>query len=338
MKKVFIAVSPGFYKTNLFNELAKKENIIVVYTGSYDKSTRNADFLSGNKRYNYVNIVGNNITRAIKSLKFLICTSYDEIIIGGYDNIFCWLPLFVTRKKKCSLIVESTYRETNRHGIRLFLKRLFLSRINRVYAPGTPHAKLVKDLGFKREIRLIYSVGLINIANQPPFQSREIVKNFLFVGRLIPVKNLLWLINMFKKHRNLNLTIIGFGNQEKELRNIADTDNIKFLGPISNTKLSPIYQNADVLILPSITETWGVVVEEALNNGTPIMCSHMVGCADDLVIAKETGVVFQLNNEKDFEEKLTDICDVEHYNRYRKNVSMMDFEKYEKSVVEAFID
>ena len=338
MKKVFIGVSPGFYKTNLFNELAKKEEIMVIYTGSYDKSTRNADFLSGNKQYDYINILGSKLSRIYKTIKLLISMTYREIIIGGYDNIFCWIPLLLTRKKKCSLIVESTYRETITHGIRFFLKKVFINRINRVYAPGTPHAQLVKNLGFQGEIRLWNSVGLINRIPQPLYSERKQVRNFLFVGRLVPVKNLPWLINMFKKHRNLNLTIIGFGIQDEYLKSIADIDNIRFVGAVNNLELSLYYQNADVVILPSITETWGLVVEEALNNGTPVMCSNMVGCADDLVIAKRTGVVFQLDNEDDFEDKLSYICNTVNYNRLRKSVSMLNFKEHEKSVVEAFID
>lgn len=338
MKKVFIAVSPGFYKTNLFNELIKKEDILVVYTGSYDKRTRNSDFFKGEKRFDYITFSGTRVKRLFRVLYFLISISYKEIIIGGYDNVFCWVPLLVTSKKKCSLIVESTFRETVTHGLRHFLKKIFISRLSRVYAPGTPHAKLVKELGFTGEIRYIKSVGLINIVPQPSYSRRNHVQNFLFVGRLIPEKNLSWLISIFKKHLDLKLTIVGFGEQEQYLKSLATTDNIIFIGAVDNMKLPCFYQQADVFILPSITETWGLVVEEALNNGTPVMCSHMVGCADDLVIERKSGVVFQLNNENDFEEKLKDICNVEKYNMYRRNVSMMSFEKHKSSVVDAFVN
>ena len=337
MKKVFIAVSPGFYKTNLFNELCKKEDILVVYTGSYDKSTRNADFLRGDKHFNHINIEGSKGLRLIRLIRLLFSEKYKEVIIGGYDNLFCWIPLFLVNKKKCSLIVESTFRETVKHGFRFFLKRVFISRISRVYAPGSPHAQLVKDLGFKGEIRLWNSVGLINAIPQPPFSKRESVHRFLFVGRFIPEKNLPWLISVFKKHPELQLTIVGFGAQESFLKALADVDNIVFTGPVNNNDLPSYYQDADVFILPSRTETWGLVIEESLNNGTPVMCSHMVGCADDLVIAKKTGVVFRLDDEDDFEHKLSFICNVENYNMFRKMVSLMDFDLHERTIVNAFV-
>lgn len=336
--KVFIAISPGFYKTKLLNELAKREEILVIYNNSYDKSSRNSDFLKGERNFHYLNNEGSMSKRALITLKQLIFTSYDEVIIGGYDNLFCWLPLFVSKKSKCSLIVETTFRETVSIGLRAFLKKLFVGRLGRVYAPGTPHAKLVQRFGFKGEIRYWNSVGLFNVVPQPTYQERKQVKNFLFVGRLIPVKNLPWLIEIFSKHPELNLTIIGFGEQAEYLKSLVRTDNITFPGAVNNTDLPRYYQEADVFVLPSVSETWGLVVEEALNNGTPVMCSHMVGSADDLIIARNNGVVFNMGDVADFEDKLKEICDINNYNRIRKIVSTMDFEKYEQSVVDAFVN
>lgn len=338
MKKVFTSVSPGFYKTKLFNELSKKEDIFVIYTSDYDKSSRNSDFLSGERNYEHI-VLSGSLLRRITSLISLLCkTQFDELIIGGYDTLMCWIPLFVTKKKKCSLIIESTYRETVGTGFRAFFKRVFLSRITRVYAPGTPHARLVREFGFKKEIRIWKSVGLFNTVPQPPYEERVTVKHFLFVGRLIPVKNLAWLINRFSGHKELELTIVGFGEQGEYLKSLVHTDNIHFIGAVNNKDLPLYYQSADVFILPSLTETWGLVVEEALNNGCPIMCSNMVGSADDLVVKLGNGVVFNVNDDDNFEEKLESICNIDHYNQIRKSISYMDFEKYEESVVNAFVN
>ena len=155
---------------------------------------------------------------------------------------------------------------------------------------------------------------------------------------MIPVKNLAWLIERFKEHPEHKLSIIGFGAEEENLRRISnDVPNVEMLGAVNNKDLPSYYQNADIFILPSITETWGVVVEEALNNGIPVMASHMVGSADDLIIAKDTGVVFKLNDTDDFEAKLTEITDVENYNRMCRNISKIDFLAREQEKVDCFI-
>lgn len=334
--KIFIDVSPGFYKTKLFNELNKHIELLVVYTSAYDASSRNADFLDESIHFPYVNLRGNHLTQCFALLRILLCGRYEEIIVGGYDSIYCWLTVLLCRRSKCSLMIESTYRESPTKGWRALMKRLFMRRLNIVYAPGPPHEKLARQLGFRRTVKYWHSVGLFNTVPQPTYEERPSVTKFLFVGRLIPVKNLPWLVNIFIRHPELELTIVGFGEQEKELRKMAATSNIHIVGAVNNKDLPAYYQAADVFVLPSKTETWGLVVEEALNNGTPVMLSDMVGCADTMVVGKQTGVTFAVDDEADFERKLEYICNVGNYNNIRKKITELDFPNHEKSVVAAF--
>lgn len=78
------------------------------------------------------------------------------------------------------------------------------------------------------------------------------------------------------------LTIIGTGSKEAEYKALAKS-NITFLGFVDNNKLKDIYVNCDCFILPSNSEPWGLVVEEALYNGLPVIVSDMVGCNVDMV-------------------------------------------------------
>ena len=215
-------------------------------------------------------------------------------------------------------------------------KKLFFKRVSKAYVCGKSHAELVRFFGFKGDAVDIFSVGFIRRVPQPAYEERKKVSKFVYVGRLIPVKNLEWLIKRFLNHPELNLTIIGTGELENQLRTIAPR-NVQFTGAIPNSQLPDYYQEADVFILPSRSETYGLVVEEALNNGTPVLLSHMIGCQDDLVVANNVGLVFKLDDINDFEQKLSEICNVDFYNQLRRNVAAMDFEKFEKNMVEAFI-
>lgn len=337
MKKIFVSVSPGFYKKKLFSELNKLIDINVIYTTSYDASSRNKDFMGGEIDYPHIKLHGSTLKQCWELIKIIWSAEYDEFITGDYTTIYSWLLILLSPKKKNSVIIESTFRETKTGGIRALLKRLFFSRVSKAYVCGTAHAKLTRLFGFKGENIIWHSVGLFNTVPQPQYTPRKEVKRFLFVGRLIPVKNLEWLIEQFSKHPELELDIVGFGVLENKLKEMIKTPNIHLHGAINNTELPKYYQNADVFILPSISETWGLVVEEALNNGTPIMLSNMVGCADDLVIPEKTGVTFKLNDETDFEQQLNYIRDIERYNKMRAYISTMDFEARERAVVNAFI-
>lgn len=336
-KIIFVSVSPGFYKKKLFSELYKLVDIKVIYTTSYDKKSRNSDFLKGELDYPYVELAGSTIKQCWEVLKIVWKQDYDEFIVGDYTSLCSWIHIFFSPKRKNSVIVESTFRETKTEGWRVLLKNFFFKRISKAYVCGTPHAKLTRMFGFKGENVIWHSVGLFNRQSQPLFEKRNIVNKFLFVGRFIPEKNLEWLIEVFEQHKDIELSIIGFGVLENDLKKRIRTDNIKFIGAINNEELSNYYRKADVFILPSKSETWGLVVEEALNNGTPVMTSHMVGCADDLIIPGKTGVVFELNNKSDFESKLNQIINVENYNIMREYISKLDFEKREKSIINAFV-
>ncbi|MCQ2167243.1 MAG: glycosyltransferase [Bacteroidales bacterium] len=338
MKKLFIDLSPGFYKTKLLNELSKKINLLVIYTTGYDATSRNDDFLKGQRNYPYIQLSGSKCSQCYQIIKSMISGGFDEIIVGGYVSLASWMPILFSSKKRNAMLLESTFRETKIKGAAVIMKKFFFSRLHRVYVCGSPHEKLTRMFGFKGECKYWHSVGLINLVSQPAYAPRTIVRNFLFVGRLIWQKNLMWLIDRFTEHPELNLTIVGFGELEGQLKSHICSPNINMVGAINNEDLAEYYQYADVFILPSVSETWGLVVEEALNNGTPVMLSHMVGAADDLAIPDKTGVIFQSNDIESFEMKLKEICDLNRYNGMRKYISKMNFEEREDNIIKAFVD
>jgi glycosyltransferase involved in cell wall biosynthesis len=69
---------------------------------------------------------------------------------------------------------------------------------------------------------------------------------------------------------------------------------MRFFGFQNQRALSPYYHASDLLVLPSLhSETWGLVVNEALHHGVPCVVSDAVGCAPDLVKPGATGEVFE---------------------------------------------
>ena len=78
-----------------------------------------------------------------------------------------------------------------------------------------------------------------------------------------------------------------------------------------------------------------LVVEEALNNGTPVMVSNRVGCAEEIV-NENNGVVFTLHPDN-FEQQLQKISDITTYNRMRQHIATMDFEAIEQYQVNCYL-
>jgi glycosyltransferase involved in cell wall biosynthesis len=126
-------------------------------------------------------------------------------------------------------------------------------------------------------------------------------KELLCVARFSQEKNLSLLIDAFVKSsmpaRGWRLTLVGGGPQEAELRTKAQSQPIHLLAWQLYDVLPGLYQHADVFVLPSIFEPWGLVVNEAMAAGLPVLMSHEVGCLPDLLKEGVNGWSFPAKNE-----------------------------------------
>ena len=215
-------------------------------------------------------------------------------------------------------------------------QKIFIRNIRKkAYVSGAGQRRLIEDLRFKGEIVETKGVGVFNYVEQPQYEPRTQVRNFLYVGRLTAVKNLPFLINAFKNRLDLTLNIVGFGELEEYLKSIAG-DNVNFIGAVDNKKLPQVYQENDVFVLPSEIEPWGLVVEEALNNGAPVLVSDRVGCGPEIV-NESNGLVFKFDSEEDLLSKIDRISQIDYYNELRKNISELDFAEIERRQIECYL-
>ena len=107
--------------------------------------------------------------------------------------------------------------------------------------------------------------------------------NFIFVGRLIPPKNLPFLLNAFAEISaeapEWGLVLLGEGEQKGELQRLAqDNTAIRFEAGVPWYEVAEYLALADVLVLPSESEPWGLVVNEAMICGLPVVVSEPSGC------------------------------------------------------------
>ncbi|NPD74314.1 glycosyltransferase [Oceanispirochaeta sp. M1] len=282
---VFVTHLPCFYKVNLYRELAKELKIFVIFISDSTIEKRSDDFIdlnSLNFDYKVINkghfqsrCILNSIFRIYKVLKN---TKFNKIIVSGWDLLEFWfIILFFSKHKNC-LALESTVYESHITGLKGLLKKYFLLRISTVFASGSMHHDLLKKLNYQGDVRITKGVGIIN---KPDiiFHEKIYNKKYLYLGRLTYVKNLKIMIEIFNSLANYEFTIIGDGPQKDILKEMANT-NIKFIDSIDNKDLQKYFLKYDILILPSICETWGLVVEESLYYGLPVIISKYCGSSD----------------------------------------------------------
>jgi glycosyltransferase involved in cell wall biosynthesis len=133
--------------------------------------------------------------------------------------------------------------------------------------------------------------------------------NLLFVGRLHESKcviDLLRVMNLVDKE--IHLLIVGDGLQYEQLNNYIQTHKLRnchLLGFKNQKEIMSYYLVADTFVLPSnYLETWGLVVNEAMNFNLPVLLSDEVGCAPDLCTT-ENGYIFQNGDINTLADKIT---------------------------------
>lgn len=322
--KIFVTNLPSFYKINLYNEINKRQRVLAVFTESGD-STRNADFYKGQMTFDYIKLGDRTLLSKIFSMMRIIFSfKYNVIVIGGWDSILAWICMLLSPRRKNAFALESSVSESSTNGIKGILKRIFLSRISRVYASGQMQKKLLDALGYKGEVVITKGVGIYKVHETSPFKQKAEVKNFIYVGRFVPWKNLENLVKVFEKFPDCTLTMVGFGELDEKLRSIAPK-NVVFTGAVDNAKLPEYYRKSDVLILPSYSEPWGLVVEEALNNGIPVITSENVGCNAEVVKDGQTGIVFSFGEPDGLACAIDRIRDIRLYDKISLNIRNIDF-------------
>ena len=142
----------------------------------------------------------------------------------------------------------------------------------------------------------------------------------LYCGRLSPEKdpvNLLKAFNLVKAPHK-RLALVGDGILRQEMEDYVAEHNIEsvsFFGFQNRNDVVKFYAASDMLVLPSLQETWGIVINEALCFGLPIVCSDRVGASYDLVLQSYNGFKFPAGDCGALAEAIQQVVDMPQQER-----------------------
>ncbi|PSV05265.1 glycosyl transferase, partial [Photobacterium leiognathi subsp. mandapamensis] len=237
--------------------------------------------------------------------KLLIKTKVRKIIFSGWESIETTILMFLNSKRKNAIVIESSILESSTRGIKGTLKRIIINRCQNAYPSGYLQKEILKELNFKGVVSVTHGVGLLNEKFYDKNDNKKLTRldrKFIYIGRLAKEKNLEFLINAFNIN-GMQLTVVGEGPEHVHLEKISK-DNITFTGYVNNKEIKSLLTSHDVFILPSVSEPWGLVVEEALYSGLPVLVSDNIGCKEDLVNELNAGLVFDPYNLTDLNNKI----------------------------------
>lgn len=159
----------------------------------------------------------------------------------------------------------------------------------------------------------------------------------LYVGRLTQVKGLELLLRAYAAsvYREYKLVLAGNGAEREKLKMLAAALGIEecvvFAGYSDGAELYAWYDRADFLVLPSLHEPFGAVVNEALVFGCPVVASNRIGALD--YIDEQNGIVFDPSDCEGFVAALNTAAErFRNFNPQKQNLMRMSFEKYVRNL------
>lgn len=242
----------------------------------------------------------------------------EAVLVPGYYTLPAFSALLWARLhgKRTILMTESTRGDHPRKPLLEMLKGAFLTRaFHAAITGGKRQAAYAKELGFRDDnIAGLYDVvGNEYFAEQADYYRKTTTRQswnlpdryFVFVGRLDPEKNVGGLLDAFAQYRSqggpLSLVLVGDGRESNALRQQVAakglTDHVVFAGLKDTRDIGPYYAFAEWFILPSWLDPWGLVVNEAMAAGLPVLVSDRCGCSEDLVEEGQNGYVFNPSQE-----------------------------------------
>lgn len=206
---------------------------------------------------------------------------------------------------------------------------LSAQRPDHVIAISSEVSKRIKKY-YGRSSEIIFPPLSSELAKIKPKISKNSKQYFLLVSRLVKYKNVDLAIKSFNK-TNYELKIVGTGNQEQHLKNIADK-NIKFLGKISDKHLASLYANCQALIFPQ-HEDFGLVAVEAQSFGKPVIALKSGGALDTIVDGR-SGLFFNKSDISSLRSTLSRFEKTKFSRQYIINNSKkFSFEFFKKNIL-----
>ncbi|WP_207492040.1 glycosyltransferase family 4 protein [Aridibaculum aurantiacum] len=210
--------------------------------------------------------------------------------------------------------------------IKRFLRQRFLSwvysSITTALYVGSQNKRYFKYCGLDEQ-RLVFAPHSTdnNRFGAPREEEAKILRSklgieeeaivILFAGKFQQIKNVSILLEAFIKANvaGCHLLLVGNGELEEELKKTSNNrHNVHFLEFQNQSYLPVIYQAADIFCLPSLHETWGLAVNEAMAAGNAILASRTIGCAVDLVEEGGNGYVFDPTSVSDLQDNMEKLC------------------------------
>lgn len=321
MKVLFLTNIPSPYRVAFFNELGKMCELKVLYEKRYD-SHRDKEWLSKpSENFTEVFMEQKKIRREAvicpSVISYLDSNLYDVIVIGGYSTPTGILAIQYCKRKNIPFILNADggiINEENR--IKYAFKRHLIGSAKAWLSTGFSTNQYLEHYGainhkiFAYPFTSTSNADLIKVSEQEKREFKRILNiqdkpTVLSIGQFIHRKGFDVLLDSWVKlDKEFNLVIIGGGEKKTELEEQIehlDLKNVTLIDFLSSDVLSQYYKAADLFILPTREDIWGLVINEAMAYGLPVITTD--NCVAGIELISDNGYIVPVEDSAVLAEK-----------------------------------
>lgn len=247
----------------------------------------------------------------------IAASGFDAFLVMGWHLKCFWQAVHACHRHGVPVMVRGdsqlrTPRGVAKRAVKAIVYPWIIRQFDALLYVGQRNREYLEHYGAD-EARLFYAPHCVDnevFAGSAAAVDRQAVRQgwglrpgdqaILFAGKLVarkrPADLVLAASILRRRGRSVVVLWAGEGPEREALRALGESVGVPmvFLGFRNQSQLPAVYRSADVLVLPSDgSETWGLVVNEAMACGTPCVVSDACGCAPDMIKTDEAGAVFQ---------------------------------------------
>lgn len=332
MKVLFLTNVPSPYRVDFFNELGKNCDLTVLFEKNTSEE-RDASW----KNYNFETFKGvflkgksykTDGAICFEVLKHLKHGIYDHIVCTNFSSPTGMLAIEWMRLKGMKYFLESDGGfAKNGKGIKEVIKRHFIKGAKGYFSTGNIHDEYYLAYGAKKERIYRYPFTSLKsediLLNLPSDDEKQIFRKelgiaeeniVLSVGQFVHRKGFDLLIKAAREiPENTGVYIVGGIPSQEYVELKANMENVHFVGFKQKNELKKYYMAADIFVLPTREDIWGLVINEAMSLGLPVVTTDKCIAGLELIKDGFNGYIIPTDNENAVAEKICKIIDENNF-------------------------
>ncbi|TLU65068.1 glycosyltransferase family 4 protein [Thalassotalea litorea] len=244
----------------------------------------------------------------------------------------------IPKLQRAGMSIRATGREKIRDCINGLVKydpfmRLTFKSANKIFVTSEETKQLLPRR-YQKEAEVKLAIGVDTSDSFPVERAAEKKLRILYVGNFIYLKGIHLALRAFaeflKVKPNAKFTLVGKGEEKEKLQILASelniTSKLEWVNWVAQDELPLLYQKNDVLLFPSLRDSGGMVVLEALSFGTPVICFNIGG--PGTIVNESCGLKVNIDN----------ICDLQAIKRLKEQLCKLDESTLKKLSKGAFME